>query len=49
MKDRRERDTVDWEGREDESMSMGREVFLSKKVWKNRFMHFSGAMVIAWS
>ena len=31
MKDRRERDMVNWEGREDEFTSVGREVFLSKR------------------
>ena len=34
MKDRRERDMVNWKGREDESTSVGREVFLSKKGLK---------------
>ena len=31
MKDQPERDMVNWEGREDESTSVGREVFLSKR------------------
>jgi hypothetical protein len=34
MKDRRERDMVNWEGREDESTSVKREVFLSKRPGK---------------
>jgi hypothetical protein len=38
MKDRRERDMVNWEGSEGEFTSVGREVFLSKKVRKSRFM-----------
>jgi hypothetical protein len=49
MKDRRERDMVNWEGSEGEFTSVGREVFLSKKVRKSRFMRSSGAIVIAWS
>ena len=31
MKDQPERDMVNWEGREDEAASAGREVFLSKR------------------
>jgi len=50
MKDRRERDMVNWGGgNEGVFTSVGREVFLSKKVWKSRFMRSPGAIVIAWS
>ena len=49
MKDHRQRDMVNWEGNEGEFTSVGREVFLSKEVWKSGFMRPSGATVIAWS